>query len=324
MRRKDSKIFVKLPFFDPMNGVTVRVPEGTGKGYWVGAPSACYSENNNKFYIAYRVRAPHGSEKSRGHCCEIAESEDGVKFDTLCKVTADSLNTKSIEKSALFCEGDTFSLYISYVDPNTSKWRIDLIRTSDPANFNVEKRVPVVNSENLLSEGVKDPCVFKLAGTYYMMATYIPNYELIPDSELHKISDASAIGLAQVYTVLLSSMDGIHFKKEHDVLQPGSNWDKLSAVGTAVMYSEPWFVIFYDGRRDASDSYEGKAALAVTRDFVNVKKLDLFAPRFRSPYASGSLRYVDVVQLDGRAYYYYEFAREDGSHELRVNVEEDL
>lgn len=324
MGKTDTKIFVRLPYFDPLKGTTVREPEGSGKGYWVGAPSALFSETNNKFYIAYRVRAPPSLSKGRGRACEIAESEDGIKFATICRVTAESLNTKSIEKSALFCEGNTFSLYISYVDPDTSKWRIDLIRSSDPSKFDPEERIPVLDAGNLLSEGVKDPCIFKLAGKYYMMASYIPNYERIPDSELHKIADASAIGLAQVYTVLLSSDDGVHFRKEHDILQPGSNWDRLSTVGTTVMYSSPMFVIFFDGRRDASDSYEGKAGLAITRDFVSVKKLDIFGPRFRSPYASGSLRYVDAVQLDDKAFYYYEFAREDGSHELRVNVEENL
>ena len=43
------------------------------------------------------------------------------------------------------------------------------------------------------------------------------------------------------------------------------------------------------------------------------------APILVSPHASGSLRYMDVVRLGEDIYYYYEYARADGSHELRMN-----
>jgi hypothetical protein len=44
-------------------------------------------------------------------------------------------------------------------------------------------------------------------------------------------------------------------------------------------------------------------------------------PALASPYASGSLRYLDAVHLpaEGRLLYYFEMARADGAHELRVD-----
>ena len=38
-----------------------------------------------------------------------------------------------------------------------------------------------------------------------------------------------------------------------------------------------------------------------------------------SPHASGSLRYIDAVRLREDIYCYYEYARPDGSRELRMN-----
>jgi hypothetical protein len=318
-----TKSFVDLPSFDPLKGSTIREPLGSGKGYWVGAPSATYVEEDQRFYLAYRLRNPREKSPSRGFQCEIAESEDGINFQTLAKITSESLPSPSIEKSALvYTEDGMFRLYISYVDPITSRWRIDLLEASHPAEFDSAKRIPVLTAEMLNSLSVKDPCVFRLAGSYYMMASYIPNYERVDEAELLKSQDASAIGLAQVFTALLKSKDGVHFKYVRDLISPGSHWDKLSTVGTSLAYTPPWFTIFFDGRRDASESYEGRAGLAVTSDFERIWKVDEFAPRFLSPNASKSLRYIDVVQLPEKTIFYYEYARQDGSHELRVNVEE--
>lgn len=316
-----GKEFVPIPAFDPQEGTTIRVPRGLGKGYWVGAPSAVYSQQHQKFYLVCRWRNPHQDNPSRGFQCEIAESRDGLHFDSMATLSAASLGTASIEKSALIEDvlTGTMRLYVSYVDPITSKWRIDLFQASRPEELPMASPIPVLNAEKLNSEGVKDPCVFRVAGQYYMLASYLPNLERVTAEDLHQIQDASAIGLTQVYTALLQSSDGVHFHYVRDFLTPGSHWDRLSTVATTVMLSSPWFVVFFDGRRDASDSYEGKAGLAVTTDFERVHKLDMFQPRFRSPHASGCLRYVDVVQTDDADYFYYEYAREDGSHELRVS-----
>lgn len=60
--------------------------------------------------------------------------------------------------------------------------------------------------------------------------------------------------------------------------------------------------------------------MAITFDLLHYNKLTPDGPILVSPHASGSLRYVDVVPHDNALYFYYEYAREDGAHELRVSV----
>lgn len=59
--------------------------------------------------------------------------------------------------------------------------------------------------------------------------------------------------------------------------------------------------------------------MALTSDFRYFQRVSYMEPLLWSPYASGSLRYLDVVQVKKSLCFYYEYAREDGSHELRVN-----
>lgn len=42
-------------------------------------------------------------------------------------------------------------------------------------------------------------------------------------------------------------------------------------------------------------------------------------PWLTSPHGSHSLRYVDVAPVEGELWIYYEYARADGAHELRLN-----
>ena len=41
-------------------------------------------------------------------------------------------------------------------------------------------------------------------------------------------------------------------------------------------------------------------------------------PLFPTPEGTGALRYFDVLALPHATYFYYEMARPDGSHDLRV------
>jgi hypothetical protein len=86
-----------------------------------------------------------------------------------------------------------------------------------------------------------------------------------------------------------------------------------------VLYIPPVFNVFYDGSASVGENYEERTGLAITFDLMNYQHVTDSAPLLVSPHASGSLRYMDVVRLGEDIYYYYEYARPDGSHELRVN-----
>lgn len=76
---------------------------------------------------------------------------------------------------------------------------------------------------------------------------------------------------------------------------------------------------FYDGSAGASESYEERRGLANSTTLTQWVRLTPNGPKIDSPYATGSFRYVDAVQVGDAVRLYYECARSDGSHELRVS-----
>jgi hypothetical protein len=67
------------------------------------------------------------------------------------------------------------------------------------------------------------------------------------------------------------------------------------------------------------ENYEEKTGAALTSDLRTFQRLSTEAPALTSPHASGSLRYMAAVCAGKTTYLYYEYARPDGSHELRMN-----
>ncbi len=59
--------------------------------------------------------------------------------------------------------------------------------------------------------------------------------------------------------------------------------------------------------------------MAVSYDLSHWQRLTPDGPWASAPHGTGSLRYMDVVPLEDELLFYYEYARPDGSHELRMN-----
>ena len=68
-----------------------------------------------------------------------------------------------------------------------------------------------------------------------------------------------------------------------------------------------------------ADDTEEHCGLAVSLDLRPWERVTVDRPALVSPHASGSLRYVEPVNIQGSLFVYYEYARPDGSHELRRN-----
>jgi len=79
---------------------------------------------------------------------------------------------------------------------------------------------------------------------------------------------------------------------------------------------------FYDGSSSVAENYEEKTGIAVTFDLKTYYSLSAGGASLISPNGTGSLRYVDVLAVGHELFYYYEIARPDGSHDLRVSVVE--
>ena len=155
-----------LPIFDPFDGETILSPEKEGQGYWVGAPAVTWDESRNSFLLCYRRRRPREHVPDRGYTTVVAESSDGINFETLWSMEKDELDTTSIEKCCLLrCADGTYRYYLSYVDPADQRWRIDMVECDSPEKIDISTRREIFTAESASAaqdspvEGVKDPMV---------------------------------------------------------------------------------------------------------------------------------------------------------------------
>ncbi|HEX2915870.1 MAG TPA: hypothetical protein VH186_34230, partial [Chloroflexia bacterium] len=213
----------------------------------------------------------------------------------------------------------TYLLYISYVDPADNRWRIDVIEADKPENFDPEQRKEVFTAASTNTEAVKDPHVFKVGPVYYMLISFAKKLD---DTSLlgqaHANGDIYTTGLSQAPTALAHSLDGVNFTWLGEVLPVGQSWDGYQSRLNSVVNLGNIFLGFYDGSSSEKENYEERCGLAVSFDLKNWDKLTPTAPWVTSPNASGSLRYVQALLKDQELWLYYEYARSDGAHELRL------
>lgn len=307
-----------LPLFDPEQGETVVAPLRPGPGWWAGASSALWDERERCFYLYYRLRRPR--ELGRGTDCRIARSDDGVRFEDVWAATKADFAAESVEKASLVktAEG-AYRLYLGYVGAADRRWRIAMMQATRPQDLAPGAAAPVLGPEDIHAEGVKDPCVFA-AGAWWMLASYAPTPQVSPQhaAQMHASGDVYATGITRSHTGLAVSLDGLKFHWLGDVMSPGAGWDAYAARISSLVRVGSAFVAFYDGAASVAENYEEKTGVAVTFDLQRYVRLTPDAPALTSPH--GSLRYVDAVVGPQGLYCYYEYARPDGSHELRVSI----
>jgi hypothetical protein len=320
----ERKWLGRVPLFDPSEGWVVRQPPGEGKGNWAGAPSAFFDEEAGRFFLSYRLRKP--LTEGRGYLTCVAESKDGREFTDIWSGKATQFNSPSIERSCLIKTPEgRYRLYVSYVEAADNRWRIDMLEADHPANFDPARRQAVLHPDDVNSEGVKDPYIILIGGMYYMYVPYGPKTTVTPGSSakaLHGTGNIFTTGLVAHPTGLAVSVDGIHFEWKGDVIRPGEGWDRNVARLACVVYVPPVFTAFYDGRTGQGDVYEDRTGVAMGLTPDRFESLSRKEPVLSSPWGTGSLRYMDIVPVADRFYYYYEQCRPDGAHELRGNVVE--
>jgi len=319
--QKHLKWFGMAPLFNPEEGQTIVKPLHGGNGWWAGAPNVIYDDQKARFLILYRIRKPF--ELGRGVKTCIVETKDGAQANVIWEGTKEALDSPSLERGSILKNPDgTFTLYLSYVDHKDLKWRIDYVRAKTPEEFDLGKRSKLFTADDVNVEGVKDPYVILVGGIYYMYISYSPTPQQINDEmkeRMHATADIFNTGISKSHTALAISTDGIQFKWLGDVFSPIDGWDAYAARIGCIVHTPPGFTAFYDGSASVKENYEEKTGLAYTFDLKQFTKVSVDKPILVSPHASGSLRYVDAVELDGKIYYFYEYARADGSHELRMN-----
>jgi hypothetical protein len=323
------------PLFRPQAGDVVLAPEAPGSGYWVGAPSVLWDAPAGCWWLTYRRRRPRGvnpdGRGDRGYVARIARSTDGLRFEDVWEVEQRAWSTPSMERFSLALAGDGgYVLYVSYVDPQDNRWRIDLLQAARPEQLDARRRQPVFTAGGLPAsgpgagesvEGVKDPVVFRAGDTWYMLVSYAAARPR-PEAEhrrLHETADVYNTGLATAPTALATSGDGFHWAWQGQVLPVGAAgaWDAYQARLTSVVPGGPLWLGFYDGAASERENYEERCGLVVSRDLRAWTRLTPAGPALTAPHGSGSVRYVDAVRTGDALVCYYEYARPDGAHELR-------
>jgi hypothetical protein len=279
--------------FSPEEGQVVLSPPSKGRGNWIGAPAILF---DGKFYLAYRTRDPG----RRGGKLSIGESPDGTSFCTVWETDKEEWDAESLERAAIAKVGPSeYRLYVSLEDRKERRWRLEMLSAESPSSFDVGGRRLIIHPEDVGKLYVKDPYIYRQGEKTYLY--------------LHCLSTA----LVKT-TAVLTSVDGIHFTFEKEALEPGEGWDAHCPRITSIISKGGSYLAFYDGAETAEENQEEKTGLAVSDDLLTWRKADTVAPAFFSPNSTGSLRYVEAYQEGEALYLWYEYARRDGSHELRM------
>lgn len=299
-------------------------PVGHEAGYWAGCPGAYYDESEGAWYLTYRIRRPRGVPPDRGGEVRIARSTDLEKWEDVLTIAKYQYRSASIERSCLHRGRDgQWHYFTSYVHPDDGRWCTAVLTAPAVAQLNPAHRKVIFTGPPLGLEGVKDPFLFEENGVYHLfLSVALPTPAT--SGESHATLDIFNTGECKSATALATSRDLATWEWQGIVLAPGATgWDCYcrrmnSIVPLPATGGGPRYLGFYDGSASHRENYEEKCALAVSDDLRTWKSISPAGPVFTSPHASASLRYVEAKLAQGQWHLFFEFAREDGAHDLRM------
>lgn len=306
-------------------GSIIREPVGTAQGYWVGAPGAYFDASDGIWYLTYRIRRPRGVAPDRGGEVRIARSRDLESWEDILTVRKEQYDSASIERSCLHRAPDgTWRYLTSYVHPQDGRWCTAIMSARRVEDLDPARRKVLFTGPERGLEGVKDPWILEAAGTYHLFLSVATPVPATTDGS-HATLDIFNTGECKSATAVAISKNLDDWEWRGLVLAPPqTGWDKYcrrlnSAVpldaqpGASVRY-----LGFYDGSASHLENYEERCALATSADLTTWASVSPQGPAFTSPHGTGSLRYVDAKFAQGKWHLFYEYARADGAHDMRV------
>ncbi len=318
-------------------GTVIREPVGHEPGYWVGCPGAFFCEGEKAWYLTYRIRRPRGVAPDRGGEVRIARSTDLQRWDDVLTIRKSQFDSASIERSCLHRGQDGLWRYFtSYVHPSDGRWCTAVLKARRVEELDTATAGIIFTGPPLGLEGVKDPWILEENGVYHMILS-VATPTLRTSDGSHASLDIFNTGECKSATALASSRDLDRWEWQGVIFVPGeAGWDRycrrmnsvasvtgdlaaaFKARGSGSGAAVPRYIGFYDGSASHLENYEEKCALAVSDDLQTWRSVSPTGPAFTSPFTSTSLRYLDVKYVAGKWHLFYEFARKDGAHDLRM------
>ena len=292
--------------FDPSTSQVVREPAGLGYGNWVGG-KVWYDADRDIFVLFYRVRKP--LEHGRAGVCGVAVSADGYHFDDVWTATKDDFNANSIEEGHAVWFNGRWMLYVSYEVKNSSTWRIDLLEADDLGDLDTQSRRTVLSPGEFGLPWIKDPYIHLKDGEMWMYAAAPPRVGPTVDGNIVHSAPLDA-------TVVAVSTDGRYFPTIEYVFEAPADdsWHGRRARINSIIEWEDGYLAMFDGGRTFYDNYEEHAGLATSPDGLSFVRSS--EPWVTSPH--GCVRYVCALRARDAIWAYFEYTREDGSHDLRA------
>lgn len=311
----DTSSLLQTLAFDPTEGTVIRTPPGTGYGYWVGGHKVSHDPVSGLFVLFARSRTP--LEHGRGGSCEVAVSEDGITFDTVWTATKDDLASSSIEVGHVVPDGEGgWRMYVSYERPAQRDWRIDVLEAPHPGAFDAQHRRTVLQPQHYGLSFIKDPWIVERE------PGVIDLFAAVPARSGPRV-DGDRVTLAvEDATVVTTSRDGRIFRELTYVFEGTGEdtWDGHRGRLDSLFRTRDGsgWVGFHSGGRSMYDNYEEPAGVVISDDARSFTRVTPDGPFVSSPH--GCIRYLWGLPVGDTLHIYYEYTREDRSHDLRISV----
>jgi hypothetical protein len=240
-------------------------------------------------------------------------------WQDIWSVNKSEFKTASIERGAIRRGPDNLWHYFtSFVHPSDGRWCVAALRGTDPAHFYSKNVEFIFTAKPLGLEGIKDPWILHHDDLYYMFVSIaLPAANTTAQS--HATQDIYNTGECLSATGLATSPDLDRWEWKGVVFRPeGGGWDRYCRRINSIVPLNDNFLAFYDGSAGHQENYEEKTGIAFSSNLRSWRPTTPVGPTYISPHGSHSLRYMDAQVQGPNALVFYECARPDGAHELRL------
>ena len=288
-------------------------PDKDEAEYWAGAPSVI-RDDTGIFWMAARMRSPEYPRGLRGYEIRILKSEDGIHFEKYHSINREDVPIAGFERPALL------------IDPVTKKFKLYACGPWQHGVWSIIKFDDVSDLKNI------DPSTAH--------AVIVPPIKQYPrDISVKEYKDPVIVFTDGKYHCYVTGYIRRNERLFHFRSNDGENWEPVGNVNQPIMDLDNWhnffirpasilplgigYLFIYEGSSTQwyDPVYNIGTGIGFTFDLQNIIDLTTESPLLLST-TSGkfhTFRYSDWLWVNGELWIYAEVAKENNSHEIRLN-----